>query len=186
MQVAAAAAAVTSTTVPLHHLRHRHRPLPLSPLRSSHLTALPSNRSAPQTLRSWNRCSIIISPINGGALRSERIVARAAAAEEEEGKGSEEEGNEKESEKGSSVIEVVQLGALFGLWYLFNIYFNIYNKQVLKVFHFPVTISAIQFAVGTLLVLFMWTSNLYKRPKISGAQVWILVLVLELVFLLIQ
>ncbi|KAL9249873.1 Phosphoenolpyruvate/phosphate translocator 2, chloroplastic-like protein [Drosera capensis] len=155
----AAAAVFTCTTAPLPLLRQRHRPLPLSPLRSSHLTTLPSNLSAPRTLRSWNRCSIIISPINGGTLRSDRIVARAAAASEEEG-----------SEKGSSVIEVVQLGALFGLWYLFNIYFNIYNKQVLKVLHFPVTISAIQFAVGTLIVLFMWTSNLYKRPKISGAQ----------------
>lgn len=28
----------------------------------------------------------------------------------------------------------------------------------------------IQFAVGTVLVLFMWTTNLYKRPKISSSQ----------------
>jgi len=63
------------------------------------------------------------------------------------------------------------LGSLFGIWYLFfNIYFNIYNKQVLKVFPFPVTVTTVQFAVGSVLVLFMWTSNLYRRPKISGAQ----------------
>ena len=26
--------------------------------------------------------------------------------------------------------KTLQLGVFFGLWYLFNIYFNIYNKQV--------------------------------------------------------
>ncbi|GFZ12026.1 glucose-6-phosphate/phosphate translocator-like protein [Actinidia rufa] len=75
-----------------------------------------------------------------------------------------------EIEKTSSMASTLQLGALFGLWYLFNIYFNIYNKQVLKVFPYPVTVTAVQFAVGTVLVMFMWTFNLYKRPKISGAQ----------------
>ncbi|KAG5028098.1 hypothetical protein JHK87_011612 [Glycine soja] len=58
-------------------------------------------------------------------------------------------------------------GALFGLW----IIFNIYNKQVLKVYHFPLTVSTLQFAVGTLFVAFMWGLNFYKRPKVSGAQI---------------
>lgn len=70
----------------------------------------------------------------------------------------------------SKFKDTLVLGSLFGLWYLFNIYFNIYNKQVLKVFPYPVTVTAVQFAVGTVLVLFMWTTNLYKRPKITGAQ----------------
>ncbi|KAL9673714.1 hypothetical protein QQ045_029975 [Rhodiola kirilowii] len=49
---------------------------------------------------------------------------------------------------------------------------NIGNEihQVLKVFPNPVTVTLIQFAVGTVLVLFMWGLNLYRRPKISGAQ----------------
>ncbi|ESW10059.1 hypothetical protein PHAVU_009G177600 [Phaseolus vulgaris] len=70
----------------------------------------------------------------------------------------------------SQLLKTLQLGALFGLWYLFNIYFNIYNKQVLKAFHFPVTVTLVQFAVGTALVSFMWGLNLYKRPKLSGAM----------------
>ena len=45
-------------------------------------------------------------------------------------------------------------------------------SQVLKVFHYPVTVTVIQFAVGTVLVALMWTFNLYKRPKITGAQVF--------------
>ncbi|CAL0327673.1 unnamed protein product [Lupinus luteus] len=79
--------------------------------------------------------------------------------------------NAENSEDGSSsLVKTLQLGSLFGLWYLFNIYFNIYNKQVLKAAHFPVTVTAVQFAVGTVLVAFMWGFNLYKRPKLSGAQ----------------
>ncbi|XP_044477660.1 phosphoenolpyruvate/phosphate translocator 1, chloroplastic-like [Mangifera indica] len=73
-------------------------------------------------------------------------------------------------EESNSLMKTLELGLLFGLWYLFNIYFNIYNKQVLKVYKFPVTLTVIQFAVGTVLVLLMWTLNLYKRPKISRAQ----------------
>ncbi|KAL1554164.1 triose phosphate/phosphate translocator, non-green plastid, chloroplastic-like [Salvia divinorum] len=70
----------------------------------------------------------------------------------------------------SSSMDTVVLGSLFGLWYLFNIYFNIYNKQVLKAFHYPMTVTLVQFAVGSVLVVTMWTLNQYKRPKISGSQ----------------
>jgi solute carrier family 35 protein E1 len=33
-------------------------------------------------------------------------------------------------EGGTALAKTLQLGVFFGLWYLFNIYFNIYNKQV--------------------------------------------------------
>ncbi|KAK9104436.1 hypothetical protein Scep_021280 [Stephania cephalantha] len=95
--------------------------------------------------------------------RKDLMVAaagEAASAEEEDG----------EKQENNALAQTLLLGSLFGLWYLFNIYFNIYNKQVLKVFTFPVTITTFQFAVGTALVLFMWTFNLYKKPEISGAQ----------------
>ncbi|WOL11741.1 phosphoenolpyruvate/phosphate translocator 1, chloroplastic [Canna indica] len=74
------------------------------------------------------------------------------------------------SNAGGGLMQTLQLGSLFGLWYLFNIYFNIYNKQVLKVFPFPLTITTVQFAVGSSLVLLMWATNLHKRPKISASQ----------------
>ncbi|GAA0171284.1 secondary carrier transporter [Lithospermum erythrorhizon] len=88
-----------------------------------------------------------------------------------------------EEPKKAVVESSLVLGTLFGLWYLFNIYFNIYNKQVLKTFHFPMTVTTVQFAVGSVLVLFMWMSNLYKRPKISGAQL-VAILPLALVHVL--
>ncbi|KAL2515695.1 Phosphoenolpyruvate/phosphate translocator 1 [Forsythia ovata] len=75
-----------------------------------------------------------------------------------------------ESPKSSSGMETFVLGTLFGLWYLFNIYFNIYDKQILEVYPYPLTITLVQLAVGTLLVMFMWIFNLYKRPKISSRQ----------------
>lgn len=33
----------------------------------------------------------------------------------------------------SKMAETLVLGLLFGVWYLFNIYFNIYNKQVCSI-----------------------------------------------------
>ncbi|KAK4791314.1 hypothetical protein SAY86_031727 [Trapa natans] len=75
-----------------------------------------------------------------------------------------------EGEKSGNFAKTLELGLLFGLWYLFNIYFNIYNKQVLKAYHYPATITLAQFAVGSVLVLSMWITNLYKRPTISSSQ----------------
>ncbi|KAJ8771798.1 hypothetical protein K2173_026975 [Erythroxylum novogranatense] len=106
-------------------------------------------------LRPWNPLPLVVSE-----RKTESFEVRATAVPE----------SADESENSSGFGRTLVLGLLFGLWYLFNIYFNIYNKQVLKVFPNPVTVTAVQFAVGTVLVVFMWTFNLYKRPKITGAQ----------------
>ncbi|XP_042496571.1 phosphoenolpyruvate/phosphate translocator 1, chloroplastic-like isoform X2 [Macadamia integrifolia] len=79
-------------------------------------------------------------------------------------------GESGESAKSSSLIKTLEIGLLFGMWTLFNIYFNIYNKQVLKVYPFPVTVSTFQFFTGTVLVILMWAFNLHNRPKISRSQ----------------
>lgn len=39
-----------------------------------------------------------------------------------------------EGEDSGSLSKTLELAVLFGFWFLFNIYFNIYNKQVLKIF----------------------------------------------------
>ncbi|KAG8366888.1 hypothetical protein BUALT_Bualt16G0014800 [Buddleja alternifolia] len=67
-------------------------------------------------------------------------------------------------------IRILKLGLMFAIWYLLNIYFNIYNKQVLKVYPFPATVTAFQFGCGTVLVLLMWALNLHPKPKISRSQ----------------
>ncbi|KAH6809467.1 Glucose-6-phosphate/phosphate translocator-like protein [Perilla frutescens var. frutescens] len=101
------------------------------------------------------------SPNHGSSKReSDGVVVRATA----------ESSGPVETPKSSTFADALVLGTLFGLWFVFNIYFNIYNKQVLKAFHYPVTVSLGQFALGTVIVVLMWTFNLYKRPKISQAQ----------------
>lgn len=37
---------------------------------------------------------------------------------------------EDDSAESSGAVRTLQLGVMFGVWYLLNIYFNIYNKQV--------------------------------------------------------
>ncbi|KAG8049484.1 hypothetical protein GUJ93_ZPchr0009g279 [Zizania palustris] len=100
-----------------------------------------------------------VSPEQEGTRGARRDVAVAAGKAAEAG-----------AEEDGGLAKTLQLGALFGLWYLFNIYFNIYNKQVLKVFPYPINITNVQFAVGTVIALFMWITGILKRPKISGAQ----------------
>ncbi|WOG84128.1 hypothetical protein DCAR_0103309 [Daucus carota subsp. sativus] len=71
----------------------------------------------------------------------------------------------------SDWASTLQLVVMFGLWYSFNIYFNIYNKQVLKAFPYPATLTALQFGCGTLMVLIMWGFNLHPTPKLKRSQV---------------
>ena len=42
-----------------------------------------------------------------------------------------------------------------------------YNKQVLKAYPYPFTCTALQFAVGSVLALTMWTLNLHEKPKVD-------------------
>ncbi|XP_062030660.1 triose phosphate/phosphate translocator, non-green plastid, chloroplastic-like [Rosa rugosa] len=117
--------------------------------------------SASLSRRSWSVSSndFKLRPWTSPAVDRSRFEVAAAA-----------ESSGETAEPKSSLYKTLELGSLFGLWYLFNIYFNIYNKQVLKVFPYPATVTGIQFAVGTVVVLLMWGLNLYKKPKISGAQ----------------
>ncbi|XXG74387.1 hypothetical protein AAC387_Pa07g3123 [Persea americana] len=131
--------------------------LRLSPIHGvSALLAPRSSSSRPSP--SW----ISALPLNPdhGSSRSSDVRAKAASVPE----------SADEAEKSAGIMQTLVLGSLFGLWYLFNIYFNIYNKQVLKVFPFPMTITTFQFAIGTVLVLFMWSTQLYRKPKISSGQ----------------
>ncbi|KAE8774547.1 Triose phosphate/phosphate translocator, non-green plastid, chloroplastic [Hordeum vulgare] len=73
---------------------------------------------------------------------------------------------------GGGIAGTVQLGAMIVAWYLLNIYFNIYNKQVLQVLPLPLpyTITAFQLAFGSLVIFFMWAARLHPVPKLSAAQ----------------
>ncbi|KAG2435509.1 hypothetical protein HYH02_011803 [Chlamydomonas schloesseri] len=63
------------------------------------------------------------------------------------------------------------LGLMFVAWYGTNIFFNIYNKQLFKVFPFPLTTTNIQFFIGSCLSLLFWATGIVKLPKIDMALV---------------
>ncbi|KAI3820756.1 hypothetical protein L1987_08304 [Smallanthus sonchifolius] len=148
-----------------------------------------NHRLNPAYLPSPLKSSVNFRPINGVSTRLPSIfcssssrklgdwISTPAPVPERESDGFEVRASVPDSADGgeaalgkSKLGETIVLGSLFGLWYLFNIYFNIYNKQVLKVFPNPITVTTVQFAVGSVLVFLMWTLNLHKRPKISGSQ----------------
>jgi len=59
-------------------------------------------------------------------------------------------------------------GLLFAGWYAFNIYFNVYNKQVLKAFPHPLTCTTLQFMVGSCLAGLTWLLRLHPFPKLTA------------------
>lgn len=69
--------------------------------------------------------------------------------------------------KGESAVQVLMLLGLFACWYGFNIVFNIYNKQILKTFPYPVTVTLIELGVGSALICAMWASGAKKPPTLT-------------------
>ncbi|CAI5977040.1 unnamed protein product [Closterium sp. NIES-64] len=133
--------------------------------------ALPSPALRPTAAFSDNSSST--SPHRHSLLRSEAAIENREASCSKRAAVVSRSGDGETAEAGdakSQLTKTIQLGSLFGLWYLFNIYFNIYNKQVLKVFPYPLTITTVQFAIGAIVVLLSWATNIVKRPTISKAQ----------------
>lgn len=77
---------------------------------------------------------------------------------------------ESAGDSGSTLKETLTVGSYFALWYLFNIAYNIYNKQALNVLDFPWTVAAIQMATGILYFVPMWLTGARKAPKLSAAD----------------
>ncbi|AAF01540.1 putative phosphate/phosphoenolpyruvate translocator [Arabidopsis thaliana] len=74
-----------------------------------------------------------------------------------------------------SLVKGLKLGGMFGVWYLLNIYYNIFNKQVLRVYPYPATVTAFQLGCGTLMIAIMWLLKLHPRPKFSPSQFTVIV-----------
>jgi len=71
----------------------------------------------------------------------------------------------------SNLMETLQIGTYFALWYLFNIGYNIYNKQALNVLDYPWTVATIQMATGVAYFVPMWALGLRKAPKLSLSEI---------------
>lgn len=72
-----------------------------------------------------------------------------------------------EAKPAGGLAETLQVGSYFALWYLFNIGYNIYNKQALNAMSYPWTIATIQMATGIFYFVPMWLLGLRKAPKLS-------------------
>ena len=68
----------------------------------------------------------------------------------------------------SGIGATILLMSLFGVWYYANTAFNVYNKQVLKVFPFPLTCTAVQFFVATICMASMWLFRVKAPPKVNS------------------
>jgi solute carrier family 35 protein E1 len=72
--------------------------------------------------------------------------------------------------EGSKLKDLLQTGVYFALWYLFNIGYNIYNKQALNALAYPWTIATLQMATGIAYFVPLWILGLRKAPKLSGSD----------------
>ncbi len=71
---------------------------------------------------------------------------------------------------GGGLAETLQIGTYFALWYLFNIGYNIYNKQALNAMSYPWTIATIQMATGIFYFVPLWLTGIRKAPKLSASD----------------
>lgn len=67
----------------------------------------------------------------------------------------------------SSSGGIFKVGAYFGLWYLFNIGYNIYNKRALNILPVPWLVASTQLGIGLLYVFPLWLTKLRKAPKLA-------------------
>ncbi|GAX25571.1 solute carrier family 35, member E1 [Fistulifera solaris] len=82
---------------------------------------------------------------------------------------------EEPAKSSNGLAETLQVGGYFALWYLFNIAYNIYNKQALMILSYPWTIATIQMAVGLLYFVPVWMLGLRKAPKLNMSELKTLV-----------
>jgi len=64
-------------------------------------------------------------------------------------------------------VSRLRIGFYFGLWYLFNVIFNVLNKSTLNLWAFPWTLSLVQLGVGSSYCALLWILNLRKRPNVT-------------------
>lgn len=77
---------------------------------------------------------------------------------------------EAEEPASGGIMETVQVGTYFALWYLFNIAYNIYNKQSLNALAYPWTIATLQMMTGILYFAPLWLLGIRKAPKLNASE----------------
>ncbi|RYG64696.1 hypothetical protein EON64_13460, partial [archaeon] len=66
----------------------------------------------------------------------------------------------------------LKIGAIFGLWYVLNIGYNIYNKKVLNMMpKLTYTVAWLQLVIGLLYLLPVWLLGIRKTPQLTMKEV---------------
>lgn len=65
----------------------------------------------------------------------------------------------------------IKIIAYFILWYVLNVFYNDFNKTVLKVLDLPWTISTLQLGLGLLYIIPLWILGVRSAPKLDTADV---------------
>ncbi|CAJ1408245.1 unnamed protein product [Effrenium voratum] len=94
-------------------------------------------------------------------------VAMRAASEASEGAAKEAVETETKSK---SFMDKHGVVVYIGLWYVFNIGYNIYNKKALISYPFPWACALWQMAFGWLIFVPLWILRVRKVPKLSVSQ----------------
>ena len=123
------------------------------------LTRLPSRSSTPSAGRPF-----VDGLFDGMEAPLPVIVAvtalAAAAASKQSALASEDD----------SPLAYLKLPVFAGLWYFFNVQYNIQNKMLLKVFDATWAVSWMQLFSGIPISLLMWSLGLVRTPKVTTAE----------------
>mmetsp|Transcript_2183 Transcript_2183/g.3314 ORF Transcript_2183/g.3314 Transcript_2183/m.3314 type:complete len:390 (-) Transcript_2183:240-1409(-) len=78
-------------------------------------------------------------------------------------------GGDDEEDASLSLLARFKIGGYFGLWYILNVVYNILNKKYLNVISAPLTVGSLQFLVGSLYCLILWSTKLRAPPILTPA-----------------
>lgn len=71
----------------------------------------------------------------------------------------------------AGLADTALLAGLFGTWYMANILFNIWNKQVLNVTALPITCTLLQTCVGAAMALLFHFTSLAELPRLDAKTI---------------
>eukprot|EP01040_Poterioochromonas_malhamensis_P006677 gene6677-7194_t len=73
--------------------------------------------------------------------------------------------------KKDGLADKLKIGALFGLWYVLNIGYNIYNKKVLNLVpKLTYTVAFLQLLIGWFYLLPVWSLGLRAAPELTSEE----------------
>lgn len=72
----------------------------------------------------------------------------------------------------NGLLETLKIGSLFGLWYVLNIGYNVYNKKVLNMVpNLVYTIALLQLVIGWFYIFPVWSLKIRPAPELTGDEV---------------